>query len=86
MCTAQLEMFPQLAKSDLKILVFLATTYLCETEFSTLVNIKTKPRNRLDPGNDMHVTNTKKEPRFNLITEKNATTKMPLAINISMRY
>ena len=67
---AQLEMFPQLAKSALKILVPCATTYLCETEFSTHVSIKTKPRNRLDPGDDMHVAITKKKPRFKLIIER----------------
>ena len=66
---AQLKMFPQLAKSALKILVPFATTYLCETGFSTLVNIKTKPRNRLDP-DDILVVITKKEPRFNLIIER----------------
>ena len=38
---AQLEMFPQLAKSAFKILVPYATTYLSETEFSTLESIKT---------------------------------------------
>ena len=67
---AQLEMFPQLVKSALKILVPFATTYLCKTGFSTLANVKTKPRNRLDPGDDMRVAITKKEPRFNLIIER----------------
>ena len=67
---AQLEMFSQLEKSALKILVPFATTYLCETGFSILVSIKTKPRNRLDPGDDMGVAITKKEPRFKLIIER----------------
>ena len=67
---AQLEMFPQLAESALNILVPFATTYLCESGFSTLVSIKTKPRNRLDPEDDMRVAITKKEPRFKLIIEK----------------
>ena len=56
-------MFPQLVKSALKILVSFATTHLCETGFSTLVSIKTEARNRLNPGDDMHVAITKKEPR-----------------------
>ena len=55
---AQLEMFPQLAKSALKILVHFATTYLCETGFSTLVSIKNKPRNHLDLGDNMPVAIT----------------------------
>ena len=63
-------MFPQLAESALNILVPFATTYLCESGFSTLVSIKTKPRNRLDPEDDMRVAITKKEPRFKLIIEK----------------
>ena len=67
---AQLEMFPQLAKSALKILIPFATTYLCETGFSTLVSTKTKPRYRFDPGDNMRVAITKKEPRFKLIIEK----------------
>ena len=67
---AQLEMFPQLEKSALKILVLFATTYLCEIGFSTPVSINTKPRNRLDPGDDMGVAITEKEPRFKLIIER----------------
>ena len=66
---AQLEMFPQLAKSALKIkiLVPFATNNLSKTGFSTLVSIKTKPRNCFDPGDDMRVAITKKESRFKLI-------------------
>ena len=67
---AQLEMFPQLEKSALKILVLFATIYLCETGFSTPVSINTKPKNCLDPGDDMRVAITKKEPRFKLIIER----------------
>ena len=67
---AQIEMFPQLVKSALKILVFFPTTYLCETGLSTLVSVKTEARNRLNPGDDIHVAITKKEPRFKLIIEK----------------
>ena len=67
---AQVEMFPQLAKSALKILVPFVTTYLCETGFSILVRIKTKPRNRLCPEDDMHAAITKKEPRFKLLRKE----------------
>ena len=67
---AQLNTFLQLAKKALEILVPFATTYLCETGFSTLVNIKTKQRNRLDPRDDMRVSISKKEPRFNMIIDE----------------
>ena len=63
-------MFPQLAKSALNILVPFATTYLRESGFSTLVSIKSKPRNCLDRRDDMRVAITKKEPRFKLIIGK----------------
>ena len=80
---AQPEMFPQLAKCALKILVVFATAYLCGTGFSTLLSIKTKPRNRLDPGDDICVAITKKGTTFQVGHSKN-TTKKPLAMNISM--
>ena len=61
---AQLEIFPQLEKSALKILVLFAIIYLRETGFSTPVSINTKPRNRLDPENDMRVAITEKGTTF----------------------
>ncbi|CAM1332448.1 ZBED8 (predicted) [Pycnogonum litorale] len=51
---------PQLAERALEVLVPFATTYLCETGFSTLVHIKTKARNRLDASDDMRVAISKK--------------------------
>uniref|UniRef100_A0A8D8UL86 Zinc finger BED domain-containing protein 5 n=1 Tax=Cacopsylla melanoneura TaxID=428564 RepID=A0A8D8UL86_9HEMI len=41
------ETYPNLANMALKILVPFVSTYLCEAGFSTLVNIKTKSRNKL---------------------------------------
>ena len=38
------------------------TTYLCEQGFSALMGIKTKARNRLSPGNDLHVALSKIKP------------------------
>jgi zinc finger BED domain-containing protein 5/7/8/9 len=66
---AQLEPFPQLARRALQILVPFATTYLCEVGFSTLLNIKTKARNRLNASDDMRVALSAKEPRFENIIE-----------------
>ncbi|CAM1328316.1 ZBED8 (predicted) [Pycnogonum litorale] len=67
---AQLNTFLQLAERALEILVPFATTYLCETGFSTLVHIKTKARNRLDASDDMRVAISKKEPRFSMIIDE----------------
>ena len=61
---AELEIFPQLEKRALKILVLFATIYLCETGFSTPVSINTKPKNRLNPGDDMRVAITEKGTTF----------------------
>ena len=48
----------------LRVLVPFASTYLCEAAFSTLVNIKTKNRNRLDVGDDMRLALTNVRPRI----------------------
>ena len=52
-----------------KLLPF-ATTYLCEQGFSTLLNIKTKQRNRLDPEDSMQIALTSKCPNFDVIVSK----------------
>ena len=39
-----------------------ATTYLCEQGFSALTVVKTKARNRLDPGDDLRIALSKTEP------------------------
>ena len=41
-----------------------ATTYLCESGFSTLLSIKTKSRNRLNAQADMRIAISNKVPRF----------------------
>ena len=61
---------PVSKKKALEILVPFGTTYLRETGLSTLANIKTKQRNGLDPRDDMRVSISKKEPRFNMITDE----------------
>ncbi len=56
--------YPDVAKKALKILIPFATTYECETAFSSLVSIKTKFRNRLDVGDEMRVALATTEPDF----------------------
>ena len=49
------EEFPMLTKHAFEVIIPLATTYLCEAGFSSLLTIKTKLRSRLVPKDDMRV-------------------------------
>uniref|UniRef100_A0A8D8RKV1 Protein ZBED8 n=1 Tax=Cacopsylla melanoneura TaxID=428564 RepID=A0A8D8RKV1_9HEMI len=71
------ETYPNLANMALKILVPFVSTYLCEAGFSTLVNIKTKSRNRLDVRHDMRLALSKTASR---IVELVASSGIPLEI------
>ncbi|XP_068200595.1 protein FAM200C-like [Palaemon carinicauda] len=53
-----------------KMLLPFATTYLCEQGFSTLVNLKTKYRNRLNPEDSILVAVTSKIPDFEFVVSK----------------
>lgn len=66
----QLRAFPVLAKEAICCLIPFVTTYLCESGFSTLVNIKTKSRNRLDPKHDIRIALSRNIPRFSLLIAK----------------
>jgi hypothetical protein len=56
--------YPELASEALKVLVPFATSYLCELTFSSMVDLKTKKRNRLQLENDLIICVCKIEPRF----------------------
>ena len=59
-----------LLKKALEILISFVTTYLCKKPFSTMVDIKTKKRNRLCSENDMRVALSKVKPRiFRIVSE-----------------
>ncbi|CAH1113926.1 unnamed protein product [Psylliodes chrysocephalus] len=65
--------YPELAKEALKLLVAFATSYLCELTFSSMVDIKTKKRNRLQLENDLIINVSKVAPQFNkLLKNKKA--------------
>ncbi|KAG2468113.1 ZBED8 protein, partial [Polypterus senegalus] len=63
--------YSTLAKRALKVLVPFATSWLSESGFSSLLYIKNKYRNALNPENDLRISLTHKEPRFEeIITKK----------------
>ena len=63
--------YPDVAKMALRVLIPFATTYECESAFSTLLTIKTKARNRLCATNDMRVALAKTNPNLEaLVLEK----------------
>ena len=58
-------------QGDKPILTKFQTTYLCETGFSSLVTIKNKARNRLDPQNDLRCAlSINIQPRFDQLVMK----------------
>lgn len=67
---AALDMFPRLGGKALRVLIPFATTYLCECGFSSLLSIKTKSRNRLNPQADLRIAVSKKVPRFDKIVNE----------------
>ena len=62
--------FPQLSKRALKVLLPFATTYVCESGFSTLCAMKTKARNRLAVEDDLRLALSSTCPQFNLLVKK----------------
>ncbi|XP_076061211.1 SCAN domain-containing protein 3-like [Oratosquilla oratoria] len=71
----------------LRVLVPFASTYLCEAFFSTLVNIKTKNRNRLDVGDDMRLALTNFRPRISKLAaelQHQASHKLENEMNIKL--
>ncbi|KAG0725580.1 Protein ZBED8 [Chionoecetes opilio] len=73
----QLVAYPGLARAALEMIIPFPTTYLCEKAFSTMLQIKTIARNRLQGGllHDMRVALTNTKPRFQkLVTHKQQQT------------
>ncbi|CAG4990207.1 unnamed protein product [Colias eurytheme] len=65
--------YPELAREALKLLMPFATSYLCELTFSSMVDIKTKKRNRLQLENDLIINVSKIAPQFDkLLKNKQA--------------
>ena len=64
------KIYKKLSKFALSVLVPFASTYLCESGFSTLVLIKTKMRNKLDVADDMRLALSKTEPDIIKLTNE----------------
>ncbi|KAL4084165.1 hypothetical protein QTP88_027998 [Uroleucon formosanum] len=61
--------YPRAVSTAMKFLIPFATTYLCESGFSTMITIKTKSRNRLDIKDDMRVALSNTVPDFKAILQ-----------------
>ena len=59
-----IRILPNVALLLLRVLVPFASTHLCESGFSTLLQIKTKARNRLDVQDDMRLALMQTRPRI----------------------
>jgi hypothetical protein len=57
------EKYPELVRKTLKSLVLFATFYLCELTLSSIGDLKTKKRNKLQLENDLIICVSKLEPR-----------------------
>lgn len=62
-CSA-MDMLPRLCDKALGVIIPFVRTYLCESVFSSLLTIKTKSRNCLNPQADMQITIGNKVPCF----------------------
>ena len=54
--------YPILSMAALRVIIPFASTYLCESGFSTLVHIKSKARNQLNVEDDMRLAISKTQP------------------------
>lgn len=65
--------YPAVSLQALKILVPFASTYLCESGFSCLLQIKTKARNRLNVEDDMRLALSDTQPRITKLVSQMQT-------------
>ena len=62
--------YPQLSELAFRILLPFATTYLCESGFSSLVSIKSKSRNRRNVEDDMRLALSNTQPKISKLAAK----------------
>ena len=71
-CSDVMAEYSSLATLAVKALLPFSTTYLCESGFSTLVQLKSKQRNRLDTEHDLRVALSTVIPDFETLIKKKA--------------
>ena len=62
--------YPEISKAALKKLLPFSSTWLCESAFSTLLNVKTKQRNRLEVEQDIRGALSSTETRIKNLVAK----------------
>ena len=68
--TKYAQVYPNVAKVALCIILPFLATHLCESGFSTLVTLKTKQRNKLDVENDLRCALSPTQPRIGLLVSQ----------------
>jgi len=62
--------YPDLHEIAMRLLLCFSITYLCETAFSAMTVLKTKPRNRLQLSDCLRLAVTSIHPRINKLTDR----------------
>ena len=74
--------FLNVAKKVIQDILPFVSTYLCESGFSTLLQMKTKQRDRLDVENDMRCALSTTFPWTHELWKKKTITSIPLTVKI----
>ena len=61
---------PKMAEIAMCTLLQFVSTYLCDSSFSTLLQIKTKQRSRLEEANDLHCALSSTPPNISELAKK----------------
>ena len=67
---AMKDSYPKTTKKALRILILVVSTYLCESRFSSLLQIKSKQRNRLDDEDDLQCALFQTAPRIRMLPDR----------------
>ena len=74
--------YPKVAKKAIQDILPFVFTYLCKSGFSTLLQMKTKQRKKLDGENDMRCALSTTFPQIHELSKKKTITSIPLTVKI----